>query len=280
MRGKRLRIVSVVVLLGLIAAIPASTQVLFGARDDGGEGTHLPLLVLVNRMELTPDQMEEIHGLLVGLLEERDALELRRTELEQEMIAFNGTAEELDEILEAFRAETEEQVEAANQHAEDVIDRIKEILTLKQGEILAEFLPGFLEDRGLIFLPRGGVGGILEQRGTGAATTLREEILGQLEEQLGGYPEVLDRLQERLGGAASDERFSGRMQRGVFGMAPGGRAEGARQRFGSRGQVSQGLPSLGGAIGRIQTGRGMTHRGLDGIEQLVEVLELKLEAME
>jgi hypothetical protein len=270
MRGRRLRIASVVVLLGLIAAIPASTQVLFGAEEDEVEGVNLPLLVLVNRMELTREQMEEIHGLLAGLLEERDALKLRRAELEQEMIAFNGTAEELDEILEAFRAETEEQVQAASQHAEDVIDRIKEILTLKQGEILAEFLPGFLGDRSAVFLPRVGVGGVLGQRGTGAASTLREEILGQLEERLGEYPEVLDRLQERFGDAASGEGFSGRMQRGGFGMALGGQAQGIRQGFGNRGQVGQALQSPGGT----------THRGLDWIEQLVEVLELKLEAIE
>ncbi len=271
MRGKRLRIASVVVLLGLIAAIPASTQVLFGSGDDEVEGTHLPLLVLVNRMEMTPEQMEEIHGLLMELLEERESLELRRAEFEQEMIAFNGTAEELDEVLEAFRAETEEQVQAAYEHAEDVIDRIKEILTLKQGEILAEFFPGVLGDRGATFLPQGGVGGILGQRGTGATSSLREEILGQLEERLGEYPEVLERLQERLGGDTS---------RGGFGMPFGGRAEGMTQGFGNRSQASQGLRYLGGTTGRIQIGRGMTHRGLDWIEQLVEVLELKLEAIE
>ncbi len=226
MRGKRLRIASVAILLGLIAAIPASTQGLLGSEDDVSEAARLPLLVLVNRMELTPEQMEEIHGILAGLLEERDALGLRRAELEQEMIAFNGTAEELDELLEAFRAETEAQVQAAYEHAEDAIDRIKEILTLKQGEILAGLLPGFLGDRGATFLPRGGAGRSLGRRGTGAASPLRGEILGQ--------------LQERLGGAASDGGFSGRMQ----------------------------------------AGRGTTSRGLGWIERLVEVLELKLEAIE
>jgi len=231
-------------------------------------------------MELTREQMEEIHGLLAGLLEERDALELRRAELEQEMIAFNGTAEELDEILEAFRTETEEQVRAAYEHAEDVIDRIKGILTLKQGEILAEFLPGFLGDRGVALLPQGGIGNVLGQRGMRAASTLREEILGRLEERLGEYPGVLDRIQEWFGDAASGEGFSGRMRRGGFGMALGGEAQGMRQGVGSRGQVGLGLRSFGGATGRFRIGRGMTRRGLDWIEQLVEVLELKLEAIE
>lgn len=280
MRGKRLRIVSVAVLLGLIAAIPASTQVLFGAGEDEVEGANLRLLVLVNRMELTPEQMEEIHGLLAGLLEERDALELRRAELEEEMIAFDGTAEELDGILEAFRTETEEQAVAAREHVAEVIDRIKEILTLKQGEILAELLPGFLGDRGAIFPPRRGVGGLLGQRDAGLPSAARERILGQLEERLGEDPEVLDRLRERLGDAASHGGFAGRMQRGGFGMALGERAEMMRQGFGTRGQADRRLQCPGEVAGRMQAGRGPAHRGLDWIERLVEVLELKLEAIE
>jgi len=234
MKGKRLRIASVVVLLAAIAAIPASTQVLYGARDSDAEGANLPLLVLVNRMELTPEQMEEIHGLLAGLLEERDALELRRAEFEQEMIEFTGTAEDLDEILEAFRTETEEQAQATREHATDVIDQIKGILTLKQGEVLMQFAPG-------LFGRRAGNFGVSSD---GFELGVRERVMTELEERLGEYPEILERLQERIGGAAQSGGFSGRMQRDGFGMPFAGRA--------------------------------MQHRSLDWIEQLVEVLELKL----
>jgi hypothetical protein len=275
MKRKRLRIASVVVLLGLVAAIPASTQVLFGSGGDTAQESDLPLLILVNRMELTVDQMEEIHGLLGGLLEDREALDLRRDELEAEMIAFHGSAEELDEILEAFRSETQERVEAARGHAQDVIDRIKEVLTLKQGEILGEFVRGLLDERGASALPQRGVGRILGQRGSQAgepqitfgqwaeraALDLREQMLGQLEERFADNPEILRRLQQRLGGAAPNGGSRDGMQRGPFG-------QGFQQRFGGE---DERMPAQRGVMG---------HRGLDWIERLVEVLELKLEAIE
>jgi len=271
MKGKRLRIASVVVLLALIAAIPASTQVLFGARDDEGEGTNLPLLVLVNRMELTPEQMEEIHGLLVGLLEERDSLELRRAEFEQEMIAFNGTAEDLDEILEAFRAETEEQGQATREHAAEVIDQIKGILTLKQGEVLLQLIPGLL----------GGFGVMADGYAEESEFGVRERVIGELEERLGEYPEVLERLQQRLGtDEGSGGGFAIRVQRSGFGMQFGEQAQAMHRGFRGSGRMSQGFQqSRGGAAPQMLFGRGMQHRGLEWIEELVEVLELKLEAI-
>ena len=251
MKTKWLRIGSLVFLLGLIAAIPASTQVLFGSSGGDAEGSTLPLLILVNRMELTPEQMEEIHGLLEGLLEERQALELRRAELEDEMVAFTGTAEELDEILEAFRAESVEQAEVAREHVAEVIDQIRGILTLKQGEVLAEVLPGLLGNR-VAFLPLG-------QQDEDCELGLRERLFERLEERFAGSPGMLERLQQRLGG---HERMMGRS-------------------FSGRGQRVLGFQQRSGGVNvqiHVQRG-GLQHRGLDWIEQLVEVLELKLEAI-
>jgi hypothetical protein len=251
MKRKRLRIGSLVVLLALIAAIPASTQVLFGSRDGDAEGSNLSLLILVNRMELTAEQMEEIHGLLEGLLEEREALEVRRAELEEDMVAFAGTAVELDEILEAFRMESAGQVEAAREHVEEVIDQIKGVLTLKQGEVLAEVLPGLLGDRGAS-LP-------FSRQGRNSELGLRERLFEQLEERFTGNPEIIERLQQRLGG---HERMMARSSRVC-------------------GQLGTGLQrsTAGVSMQVLAQRRGLKHRGLDWIEQLVEVLELKLEAI-
>jgi len=251
MKTKWLRIGSLVLLLGLIAAIPASTQVLFGSSGGNAEASNLPLLVLVNRMELTTGQMEEIHGLLEGLLEEREALELRRAKLEEEMIAFTGTAEQLDEILEAFRAESVEQAEAAREHVEEVIDQVKGILTLKQGEVLAEALPGLLGER-VVFLPFG-------QQDEDPDVALCKRLFEQMEQRFAGSLEILERLQQRLGG---HERMMGRS-------------------FSGRGQRVLGFQQRSGGVNvqiHVQRG-GLQHRGLGWIEQLVEVLELKLEAI-
>ena len=275
MKMKWLRTGSLVVLLGLIAAIPASTQVLFGAVDGDAEAGNLPLLILVNRMELTPEQMQEIRGLLQGLLEEREAVELRRAELEEDMIAFTGTVEELDEILDAFRAESVEQAETAREHVAEVIDRIKGILTLKQGEILAEALPGLLGDQAESVVPQsygrgvilgqgaacvGGFCVLLGQPGGDSDVGLRERLSERLEERFADNPEILERLQQRLGG---HEQL---MER----------------RLGGRGCSDLGFqqrPCGVNVLMHVRRG-GLQHRGLDRIEQLVEVLELKLEAIE
>ncbi len=270
MKGKWLRIGPLVVLLGVIVAIPVSTQVLSKSTGDNAEAGNLPLLILINRMELSPEQMEKIHGLLEGLLEEREALGLRRAELEEEMIAFNGTADELDEILETFAAEAKERVEALRAHAEDVIDQLKGILTLKQGEILQEILPGLFGDGDAAAGRAGVAGAILERRvgraggvqlpsdrqGEDSELGVRGRLLERLQERFAGQPEILGRLQQRLGGSAESGSPLTLTQRGRLGVARVGAA-------------------LGMPIERL----GVAYRGLGWLERLVEVLELKLEAI-
>ncbi len=251
MKRKRLRIASVVVLLAVIAAIPASTQVLMKSAGAGEEADHLPLLILVNRMELTTEQMEEIHGLLVGLVEEREALEIRRAELEEAMIAFNGTAEELDAVLEAFRAETEPQLEAAREHALETIDRIKEILSAKQGELLDSIFPGFLGGRDV------GVRGRLGQPGEGSAFSLREQIAERLRGRFENQSEMAEGFRQRFGDSSQTQQSPD--AHGMRGSMMMGRRMGGQSQF-------------GGGFQHV----GMKQRGLDWIEQLIEVLELKL----
>jgi hypothetical protein len=225
-------------------------------------------------MELTPGQMEEIHGLLEGLLEEREAVELRRAELEQDMIAFAGTAEELDEILEVFRAESVEQAEAAREHVAEVIDRIKAILTLKQGEILAEVLPGLLGGR-VTFL-------LFGQRDEGSEVGLRERLIERLEEHFAGNPELLERLQQRLGASTVSGPFPGMAaQCGAFGVSPRGYGRMMGRGFDGSGRSGLGFQRCSSGVNAgiyVQRG-GLHHRGFEWVERLVEVLELKLEAI-
>ena len=73
MRRKLVKTLPLVAVVGLIAAIPASTANLDGEESEGR--VHLPLVIFVNRMELSRDQMERIHEVLVGVLEQKEALE-------------------------------------------------------------------------------------------------------------------------------------------------------------------------------------------------------------
>ena len=275
MKKKLLRILPLVIIVGLVVAIPASTQIFRRSASANEESANLQLLVLVNRIELTSEQMEEIHDILAGVLEERETHEIRAAELEEQMIAFDGTAEDLDEILEAFRLESQELAEGTHERTADSIDLIKEILSLKQGEILAEAMPGLL----------GGEGNRSAAVGMRGAQGLQQRrILEQLEERFEGHAEAMEGLRDRVRGflGQSDDEED----EGVTGL----RGRMALQ-SGSRGQMIGGMMGRAGSSAQqahpgrmVQQGsilRGSTgHRGSDVIEELVEVLALKLEAME
>lgn len=146
MRRKALRVGLVLVVLGALAAIPASTQVTSrGAGPaDARAGDNLAIVLLVNRLELSTAQMETLRATIQGLLDERAVLESKRSDFEREMIAFRGTAEELDVRIAAYDATMTEARKGFRSKAADAVDTLKETLTMKQGEILRQEIPGLL----------------------------------------------------------------------------------------------------------------------------------------
>ena len=146
MKGKALRVVLVLAVLGALAAIPASTQVLQASSQTANDraGGNLPLVVLVNRLELSRAQMETLRTTISELLAQRDVLDQKRAAFEQQMIAFNGTAEELDARLATFNAEMKAARAALQEHVSAAVNTLKETLTMKQGEILTNAFPGLM----------------------------------------------------------------------------------------------------------------------------------------
>jgi len=135
------RILSMVIVVGLIAAIPASTQILTGERVATSEESNLPMLILINRLELSEDQMDALDDILTGLIGEKDSMEEMTADLEQAMIEFNGTGEELDAMLATFR---EEQIAAAESLRESIggaLDDVRDLLSINQGLVLQEVFP-------------------------------------------------------------------------------------------------------------------------------------------
>jgi len=146
MRGEnRTRMIALALLIGLLAAIPASTQVVSADKVAVDDGTNLRMVVLVNRLDLTKEQMQTIHDALAGVLVEIDALDSRRAEFYDEMLRFNGTADELDQALSAFRDEMSAAGEGLRSDMREAIDEIAGTLTMKQGEILRRAIPGMYE---------------------------------------------------------------------------------------------------------------------------------------
>jgi hypothetical protein len=71
----------------------------------------------------------------------KDAGEALRERFEAEMIAFDGTAEELDALLVAHREEMEGLRADLEATHEDAVQTIKETLTFEQGELLLHAIP-------------------------------------------------------------------------------------------------------------------------------------------
>lgn len=141
---KVLRVVLLIVVLAAAAAIPASTQSLrLGRASDESGGASLEMLVLVNRLNLSREQMEALHGTITGLLTERAAQSVMEASFRDEMIAWNGTNDELEARLGAFRDERIAAGAALRDKADAAIDGVRSVLSIAQGEILAQYAPVF-----------------------------------------------------------------------------------------------------------------------------------------
>ena len=330
MKTKAARILSLMLVAGLLIAIPASTQI-FGSRIGSEEGdVDLGMLVTVNRLELSEDQMVELKDLIDGLLSEKDALDVARAQFEEEMIAFNGSSEELDERLTTFRESQAEAMTALQGAAAEALDSAKDLLSINQGEVIQEALMsrvGFQamsaarqnEMLGQVGGNRGqgtgmrgrmqgqiaermmgermqgmsqrmgresGQGELLlelrEQRGGQVRGTEapHEDMLGAIKERLeafeGELPEaLLDRL-EMLEERASEE-FSGRFGDGEFEFGEGLQGRAGRMAMGM--MAMRGSQSLQGSSLGMRQGMG-SGQLFEVLEQLSEILELKLEALQ
>lgn len=146
---KRLR--KAIPFLALVAAavvIPVLASTLSGddanAAPDTASGVDLDLILWVNRMELTDEQMQALYDALVEVVEERDALQTalaeRKAAFKAEMLAFRGTSEELNARLEAYRSEIEILFESGREAYAAMIERLGDLLTYKQGSLLERLL--------------------------------------------------------------------------------------------------------------------------------------------
>ena len=106
---------------------------------------NLDLVILVNRMELTKEQMQTLHDTLVSIVDQRDrlciALEDKRAALEAEMIAFRGTEEALDACLATYREEVAALLTSTRDAHTTAFEELGELLTYDQGVLLERVLP-------------------------------------------------------------------------------------------------------------------------------------------
>jgi ElaB/YqjD/DUF883 family membrane-anchored ribosome-binding protein len=230
---------SLVLIAGLLAVIPASAQV--KASPEGGtSGTgNLQLLITINRMELSPTQMQEIHDILAGVLSEADTLKADRDAFTQEMLEFNGSTDELDAMLETFQEQMKDKTASVRESMQGALDEIKGILTIKQGEILSESL-----------MPMRG--GEFSTRMQGQ--TLYQQDMRRMREFLANHPEIRERAMERFGTMNQE----------------------TQRPFGQRGEQPLQQGGQPGVDHPLLAQR-LADKGLATLQQIVDILEAKLQ---
>jgi hypothetical protein len=268
--------VMAVLLTGIVVVLSLNSPTL-AVVGDASTGTQTPsstttdttvdldLLVLVDRLELSPAQMRQGHDLLAGVLDVATSLQADRKSFTQELIRFNGTGKELDALVAGFDARATKKLASLRESANKVLDELKDILTVRQGEILREGLGPSIVSRGSLLGAgrlgaEGGPRGMLGQ--TGGLGQGQSPLLERLRGFLANHPDLKDELLGAL-------RGSGNAQRGETPAPPTGRtdrrgADGAPQFL--RGQALAQTDLRKNAIARL--------------EELVKILELKLEYLE
>jgi len=296
------KVLSLVMVVTLMAVLPASTQVMSEARDETADSHVLSMLVLVNRLELSDEQLGSLHEILTGLLEERDGLGQLRDDFEQSMIAFDGTSEELDVLLLAFQEDQRTLTEALRASVEGSMDSLGDLLSVNQGLVLQDSLPHILgAGQGNKFMGIEGRQAMREGMGPGMMRDGQRKDMGLFSREDEADAEG-DGVRARLGQGldnvdieAMREQMGQRLEQ-FEAQIPEAMREQMMERIGEAlGQWGQRNEAVGerrlpGALGQ-RSGRlvqGQRGTGTPGqqrepfalLESLVEALELKMSAVE
>jgi hypothetical protein len=265
------RIVSLVAILSLLAIVPASAQLDTTQDTDAG---NLGLLITINRLELTTDQMQQIRDILVGILDEARALKEDRDAFKQQMLHFTGTGEELDVLVEEFREEQTSQASALQERAQIALEDLKGILTLKQGETLGSAFGHLLGIRfgGIALQEHGFQAGPLGMRGRAMGKNLssgvQEKVMERLCERFGGEGAYSDHVQQFLSNRPGLQgRLVERDRKGFLNADPTSQPF----VFGARSKRFAGLVLNKGEFG---------DRLLAQLEQVIGILDVKLQLAE
>ncbi|MCS7217063.1 MAG: hypothetical protein NZ924_05265 [Candidatus Bipolaricaulota bacterium] len=136
--------------LSALLALGAFGQAL-GARGAEPLGRETLVLLWINALELTPDQMKALLRLTEELMPLREEILAMPEKLYEKLLAFTGTPKELRELLAAYQKELQEKLQALE---DKFTSGLKKILTVAQWERLRHGIFVEPEPRGRERLPR------------------------------------------------------------------------------------------------------------------------------
>ncbi len=233
----------------------------------------IELLIVLNRMGLSPEQLRQMQQILGGLQAVRPMHRQHREELRQFLLSWQGPPEQFEQALQNFKQERQQRLESLKAQNRELLNRLKDVLTYRQGELLRQVFHK-LSAQGM-----GGMGmgmmGMGPQEGPAHGTAPDRSPMGMRGRMGMGQGPAQPGMDRNMG--------MGGMGMGMMGMGPMGgmpmmqmmmqhmqmmqRMMQMMQQMGMGGQDGMGMPSLEAIVEQ--------HR-----ELLLRVIAQKLEALQ
>jgi len=132
---------SLAVLIGLLVALPLNAQMAGTGRDKVTNQTEdIGLLILVDRMNLSPEQMQKLHDALTTVLDQADALKTLASSFKQALISFHGDKDQLNALIESYQSKLHDALASLREKMQSEFNSLKGELTIEQGELLRKAL--------------------------------------------------------------------------------------------------------------------------------------------
>lgn len=184
--------------------------------DPGQLRLEIALLRLINEMGLSRDQLAMLKEVVSDLRASRDGVLAAQRELRAFLVRFQGEPGEFQDAVKPFDEKVAQARSAFRETLRGSVERVKGLLTIKQGEIVREFLrarvEGFFEERhdapSRISVPKG-MGEFelhIETDGKRA-----QDFMERFEEKTGALKARLRDFFDRFGVTFDEEDFEHRM---------------------------------------------------------------------
>lgn len=98
------------------------------------------LLQAINQAGLTRDQLEQLQAIVSELKTAQDSVLKRQQKLRDFLLDWQGNPEEFDAALQSFQRETQQAQRDIQQQRQAAVERLKSVLTFRQGEVLLNVL--------------------------------------------------------------------------------------------------------------------------------------------
>jgi len=100
----------------------------------------IELLRLINAMGLSRDQLAELKTMVSELRAAQDGITQAQLELKDFLLGYQGDPEGFAEAVKPYDEKVTQAKEAFERQLQGSVERVKDVLTLRQGEVLREFL--------------------------------------------------------------------------------------------------------------------------------------------